>query len=76
MAIRPLTQALPRGLAEPQRGFVPSRTFGNNIVELDAVARRTSMEPGVERRCPALVSYDFGQAFPSMSQKWMIQALK
>eukprot|EP00959_Pyramimonas_sp_CCMP1952_P156992 3282945-Pyramimonas_sp.AAC.1 len=48
-------------------------SVGSSAVELDSASRVTSVEPGVERRRPALSSYDIGQTVPSMSQEWMIQ---
>eukprot|EP00959_Pyramimonas_sp_CCMP1952_P015964 337626-Pyramimonas_sp.AAC.1 len=42
---QPLTRALPGFINQVQRGFVPKRNFGDNIIELDTEARITSMMP-------------------------------
>eukprot|EP00959_Pyramimonas_sp_CCMP1952_P137662 2881093-Pyramimonas_sp.AAC.1 len=59
-----------------QRGFIQGRQFGTNIIELDAHARAYSMLPCAELDLPALVAFDFAQAFPSVSHRWMRHMLQ
>ena len=55
-----------------QRGFVQSRNFGYNISELDGFSRIAGAHPLAPMRSPLLVSFDFGQAFPSLSQDYLM----
>ncbi|CAK0807904.1 unnamed protein product [Prorocentrum cordatum] len=54
-----------------QRGFIPQRNFGVNILELDTVSRVYSDVPSAESNVPVLVALDYGAAFPSLSQEFM-----
>ncbi len=57
-----------------QRGFTPSRGFGQNIVHLDTVARKYSMmvDDNADVSCwPFLLFTDFGSAFPSLGREWL-----
>ncbi|CAK0846616.1 unnamed protein product, partial [Prorocentrum cordatum] len=72
-AIRPALVAL----APPcQRGFIPGRNFGNNILELDVSSRQMSVVPHGSADIPLLYSLDFGQAFPSLNQDFLILSLR
>ncbi|CAK0860694.1 unnamed protein product, partial [Prorocentrum cordatum] len=57
-------------------GFVPSRNFGNNIVELDGASREYSQQDNVSVAMPLLVSFDFQQAFPSVAHQWLFLVLR
>ncbi|CAK0907052.1 unnamed protein product, partial [Prorocentrum cordatum] len=59
-----------------QRGFIQGRQFGTNIVELDAVARCYSMVPSAGTDLPLVAAFDFAQAFPSISHRWMLLVLE
>eukprot|EP00959_Pyramimonas_sp_CCMP1952_P326673 6838084-Pyramimonas_sp.AAC.1 len=54
-----------------QRGFIPKRNFGTNVLELDVASRVYSSAPGATTDMPALVALDFGAAFPSLAQAFM-----
>ncbi|CAK0857630.1 unnamed protein product, partial [Prorocentrum cordatum] len=72
-AIRPALVSL----APPcQRGFIPGRNFGNNILELDVSSRQMSVVPHGSTDIPVLYSLDFGQAFPSLNQDFLILSLR
>ncbi|CAK0822839.1 unnamed protein product, partial [Prorocentrum cordatum] len=72
-AIRPALISL----APPcQRGFIPGRNFGNNILELDVSSRQMSIVPHGSSDIPVLYSLDFGQAFPSLNQDFLILSLR
>ena len=75
VCIKPLTRMLPAFIQKAQTGFVPSRNFGVDALELDTEARITSMQPEARSRSPFLASFDYGQAFPSMSQFWIFLVL-
>eukprot|EP00959_Pyramimonas_sp_CCMP1952_P053270 1114241-Pyramimonas_sp.AAC.1 len=64
VVFRRLSLALPHNLCDIQRGFVMGRNFGQNVVEIDGFARLYSADPSAASLKPALVSYDFGAAFP------------
>eukprot|EP00959_Pyramimonas_sp_CCMP1952_P125970 2634189-Pyramimonas_sp.AAC.1 len=55
-----------------QRGFIPKRNFGVNILELDVAARTHSNSPTASSDRPALVALNFGAAFPSLAQSFML----
>eukprot|EP00959_Pyramimonas_sp_CCMP1952_P093647 1959635-Pyramimonas_sp.AAC.1 len=59
-----------------QRGFTLGRQFGTNIIELDTYARIASMSPTADSDLPAILSYDFSQAFPSVSHEWLRMVLE
>eukprot|EP00959_Pyramimonas_sp_CCMP1952_P104126 2176498-Pyramimonas_sp.AAC.1 len=59
-----------------QRGFIPKRNFGVNILELDVAARTCSNSPAASADLPALVALDFGAAFPSLAQSFMLLAFR
>eukprot|EP00959_Pyramimonas_sp_CCMP1952_P014089 298189-Pyramimonas_sp.AAC.1 len=65
-------------LLPPPRGFShqESRTFGNNIVELDCHCRIFSMASSALSDLPALVSSDFAQAFRSHGHERIPEPLK
>ncbi|CAK0813889.1 unnamed protein product, partial [Prorocentrum cordatum] len=72
-AIRPALVSL----APPcQRGFIPGRNFGNNILEFDVSSRQMSVVPHGSTDIPVLYSLDFGQAFPSLNQDFLILSLR
>eukprot|EP00959_Pyramimonas_sp_CCMP1952_P212020 4437084-Pyramimonas_sp.AAC.1 len=50
---------------------MPSRNFGVNILELDALSRVYSNAPSVQQGIPALVALDYGAACPILSQEFM-----
>eukprot|EP00959_Pyramimonas_sp_CCMP1952_P253573 5298017-Pyramimonas_sp.AAC.1 len=52
--VRRLSRALPEVVCKIQRGFVPSRNFGNNIVELDGASREYSQQDDVSVAMPLL----------------------
>ncbi|CAK0788059.1 unnamed protein product [Prorocentrum cordatum] len=68
-ALRPI---LARVAPPCQRGFVPGRNFGLNILELDASSRQLSCTPHGSRDLPILYSLDYGQAFPSLNQEFVL----
>eukprot|EP00959_Pyramimonas_sp_CCMP1952_P373971 7832263-Pyramimonas_sp.AAC.1 len=65
MAIR---KPLDRFVHRDQRGFMEGRSFCQNILEGDALARAHSARPEADDRCPMLCALDYGHAFPSLSQ--------
>eukprot|EP00959_Pyramimonas_sp_CCMP1952_P208299 4357321-Pyramimonas_sp.AAC.1 len=77
---RRITPAIQRVASVVQRGFVAKRNFVNNIVDLDSAARlaavRAACHPSPPRGPPSLLSFDFAQAFPSVSQAWMKLTVK
>ena len=56
-------------LSEVQRGFVAGRNLLDNVVDIDAEARLLA----TDSRCcaPVLAAFDYGTAFPSLSQLWL-----
>eukprot|EP00959_Pyramimonas_sp_CCMP1952_P420957 8818396-Pyramimonas_sp.AAC.1 len=56
-----------------QRGFVVGRNFGYHILELDGLGGVAASHPLASSRLPLLVSFDFGQAFPSISQQFIYE---
>eukprot|EP00959_Pyramimonas_sp_CCMP1952_P108701 2272938-Pyramimonas_sp.AAC.1 len=68
-ALRPILERV----APPcQRGFVPGRNFGLNVLELDVSSRLLSCTPHGSRDLPILYSLDYGQAFPSLNQEFLL----
>ncbi|CAK0850757.1 unnamed protein product, partial [Prorocentrum cordatum] len=68
-ALRPVLERI----APPcQRGFVPGRNFGLNVLELDVSSRQLSCTPHGSRDLPILYSLDYGQAFPSLNQEFVL----
>ncbi|CAK0878162.1 unnamed protein product [Prorocentrum cordatum] len=67
-AARPALQAM---APQCQRGSVPGRNFGVNILELDVSSRILSVTPHASRDTPVLYPLDFGQAFPSLNQDFL-----
>ncbi|CAK0826931.1 unnamed protein product, partial [Prorocentrum cordatum] len=59
-----------------KRGFIPGRNFGNNILELHVSSRQMSVVPHGSTDIPVLYSLDFGQAFPSLNQDFLILSLR
>eukprot|EP00959_Pyramimonas_sp_CCMP1952_P107976 2257674-Pyramimonas_sp.AAC.1 len=73
IAIRkPLDRFVPRD----QRGFMKGRNFCQNILEVDALVRVHSARPEADDRCPMLYALDYGHAFPSLSQEFVILVLR
>ncbi|CAK0883697.1 unnamed protein product, partial [Prorocentrum cordatum] len=68
-----LSRRVPAGPDSNQRGCVLGRNFCSNIVGLDAYSRVYSMGP--QASPPLLVGFDFGQAFPSLCQRWLALVL-
>eukprot|EP00959_Pyramimonas_sp_CCMP1952_P397664 8332648-Pyramimonas_sp.AAC.1 len=49
-----------------QNGFVKGRNFLNNVLSLDAEARRASIRAHERpHETPSLMTFDYAQAFPS-----------
>eukprot|EP00959_Pyramimonas_sp_CCMP1952_P201813 4220128-Pyramimonas_sp.AAC.1 len=68
-ALRPVLERI----APPcQRGFVPGRNFGLNVLELDVSSRLLSCTPHGSRDLPILYSLDYGQAFHSLNQEFVL----
>ena len=59
-----------------QSGFVRGRNFGLNVLDMDASARCCSFSPNTVQHMPTLVSLDYGQAFTSLCQAYMILVLR
>ena len=57
-----------------QRGFIPGRTFVQNVVDLDAAARQFGLQMGAAK-LPSLACFDFAAAFPSLSHSWLFRLL-
>ena len=57
-----------------QRGFLASRNFVNNIVELDAISRTYAFDPSLF--FPLLAFRDFGSASPSLIHEWLFDVLR
>eukprot|EP00959_Pyramimonas_sp_CCMP1952_P132620 2772934-Pyramimonas_sp.AAC.1 len=70
--LEPVVQAV---APASQRGFIRGRNFCHNVLELDIHARLAPQHPLAERRSPILVGFDYGQAFPSLSQSFLLQLL-
>ncbi|CAK0810355.1 unnamed protein product, partial [Prorocentrum cordatum] len=70
--LEPVVQAV---APASQRGFIRGRNFCYNVLELDVHARLASQHPLAVRRYPVLVGFDYGQAFPSLSQSFLLQLL-
>ena len=65
-------------MVDVQRGFIPGRQLGQNIVDLDSAARAFGMQgetsfsdPLGKSLCPLLAFYDFAAAFPYLIQRSM-----
>eukprot|EP00959_Pyramimonas_sp_CCMP1952_P133983 2802624-Pyramimonas_sp.AAC.1 len=72
-ALRPVLERI----APPcQRGLVPGRNFGLNVLELDVSGRQLSCTPQGSRDLPILYSLDYGQAFPSLNQELVLFILE
>ena len=67
-----------------QNGFVPGRNIVNNPIDIDAAARIYSCKFEGAEECmkllaknyPIIGAFDFGAAFPSISQQWIWLVLK
>ena len=70
-----LTRCLFSRQVGSQRGFIGGRNFGANILELDVWSRVTGLEDDAPSRLPILVSFDYGQAFPSIARAWIFRVL-
>ena len=68
-------QVLVLKAAPTQRGFVPGRQLGMNILDIDTEARITGLRGRAESRMPLLLLFDYAQAFPSMYHDWLHHAL-
>ncbi|CAK0888071.1 unnamed protein product, partial [Prorocentrum cordatum] len=77
---RELSKTLDTFTAPIQRGFVGGRNFGTNILELDTYSWVYGMhiaDPNVAiSHKPVLVSFDYGQAFPSIAHEWLLMCLR
>eukprot|EP00959_Pyramimonas_sp_CCMP1952_P239633 5007792-Pyramimonas_sp.AAC.1 len=71
-AVRPILEV---AVPSCQRGFIPGRNFGVNVLELDVHARCQSVAPSGSLDYPVLFSLDFGQAFPSLNQDFLMFVL-
>eukprot|EP00959_Pyramimonas_sp_CCMP1952_P300938 6296149-Pyramimonas_sp.AAC.1 len=69
--VQKLFRHLPLITNSLQRGFIPSRNFGNNIIELDAASPIYSTPQNASVAMPYLLSFDFQQAFPSAAHEWI-----
>ncbi|CAK0894693.1 unnamed protein product, partial [Prorocentrum cordatum] len=58
-----------------QRGFVVGRNFGYNVIELDGIGRLAAAHPCSDLCDPLLISFDYGQAFPSLSQEYLLMLM-
>ena len=58
-----------------QRGFVVGRQLLENVVELDAAARRVGRLE-FRDRLPIFMAFDLIAVFPSVSHRWMIAAIR
>ena len=69
-----LRRGASKSICRIQRGFVFGRNFLNNIVDLDTASRCYALEHwGL---MPILAAFDFGTAFPSLSQDWLFLVLR
>eukprot|EP00959_Pyramimonas_sp_CCMP1952_P348177 7292876-Pyramimonas_sp.AAC.1 len=65
---RSLRKVVEEVVPSSQRGFVVGRNFGYNVTELDGIGRLAAAHPRSDLCDPLLISFDYGQAFPSLSQ--------
>jgi len=68
-----LSAPINQGACSLQRGFIKGRNFVNNIIDLDAHARAYATD--TEVNFPVMAMYDYGAAFPSLSQDFLFLAL-
>ncbi len=62
-----------------QRGFIPQRNFAQNVIDLEPEARRAAMqrhdpvnkETSPHPALPAIMTWDFAAAFPSVAHSFM-----
>ena len=69
-------------MVDVQRGFIPGRQLGENIVDLDSAGRAFGLEGETsfvehlgKRFCPLLAFFDFAAAFSSLIQRWLFLVL-
>ncbi|CAK0820764.1 unnamed protein product, partial [Prorocentrum cordatum] len=62
-ALQPAASVATEGV---QKGFTAGRRFVDRVPFLDAECRREGLLPGAAQRRPMLLSFDFGQDFPSL----------
>ena len=75
-----LKPAVTRHAVCVQRGFIPQRNFVQNVVDLDTDGRRAAMQKNEAMMkakgpiLPAIVTWDFAAAVPSVSHQflWMV----
>eukprot|EP00959_Pyramimonas_sp_CCMP1952_P073022 1525637-Pyramimonas_sp.AAC.1 len=61
---------MPQRATRMPSGFIKSPTIANDTVGLDCFSRVFSMSSASLACLPALVSFDFGRAFPSLGNEW------
>ncbi|CAK0902434.1 unnamed protein product, partial [Prorocentrum cordatum] len=76
LVVRPFSVKMAEVSCRLQRGFAVGGQFGENIIEIDTYARLASMPDQAETNLPAVVSYDFAQAFPSAAHSWTHKVFK
>lgn len=76
---RQLSKAVQRTIPRHQRGFLPGRRPTDNTVELDAAARRITVQnsevPNDRVHEPFMISFDVAAAFPSIDRRAVLEAL-
>lgn len=77
---RQLTHAVQRAIPTHQRGFLPGRRPADNAVELDATARRLTVQheddPTGLVHAPSMISFDVAAAFLSIDRGAVMAALQ
>ncbi|CAK0824650.1 unnamed protein product, partial [Prorocentrum cordatum] len=59
-----------------QRGYIPKRSFGVSILQLDVAARADFNSPSAGKDLSSLFALDFGAAFPSLAQSFMLMVMR
>jgi len=74
VSARLLRRSVSQSLCGLQRGFVHGRNFCDDVVSLDSAGRICGRSELA--RVPVLATFDYGTAFPSLSQDFMFQTLR